>query len=91
MDQINKQWESDPNNVKNLYRNSISVNILGMIDDLAGISTEGPNTTKLDAFINTKSGEKNLQFGISKCSSMVIGKPNVNKIKNVVKVEVWKQ
>lgn len=91
MDTIPSQWEDDDTNVKNMYRDEVSVNILGMVDDLIGISNEGIETIKLNAYINSKSAEKNLQFGITKCKKMVIGKKNKSDLISEVKIDQWEQ
>ena len=39
--------------------------------------------------MNVKTAEKNLQFGISKCKSMLIGKNTENVINNQLMVDGW--
>ena len=48
------------------YKGYIPRGVLGMIDDLVGVSESGVNATKLNAFINVKTAEKKLQFESSK-------------------------
>ena len=63
------------------YKNELAVNILGLVDDLIGISETGVKAQIMNAILNIKAAEKGLQFGTSKCKMMVIGK-NKEKVKN---------
>ena len=45
------------------YKGYIPIGVLGMIDDLVGVSESGVNAVKLNASINVKTAEKKLQFG----------------------------
>ena len=45
---------------------------------------------KMNAFMNVKSAEKTLQFGPSKCKSMLIGKDTQNVINGDLEVDNWK-
>ena len=42
------------------YKGYIPIGLLGMIDDLAGVSESGINAIQLNAFVNSKTAEKNL-------------------------------
>ena len=44
------------------YKGIVPVGVLGMIDDLAGVSEGNMKAKELNAFINVKSAEKKLQF-----------------------------
>ena len=48
------------------YKGIVPVGVLGMIDDLAGVSEGSMKAKELNAFINVKSAEKKLQFGANK-------------------------
>ena len=63
------------------YKDRIQVTMLGMVDDIAGISEAGYKAQQLNAIINTKTAEKGLQFGVSKCKTLLIGK----NIENIAK------
>ena len=43
----------------------------------------------LNAFINTKTAEKSLQFGTKKCKSMLVGKDLKNVVNNELLVDSW--
>ena len=69
---------------------------LAMVDDLVCISTCGLNSVKMNAFINSKTNIKKLQFGLSKCHKMHVGPtkaccPDLEldnwKVKNVEDIE----
>ena len=57
------------------YKEEVEVPPLAMVDDLVCISTCGINSVKMNAFINSKSNLKKLQFGLSKCHVMHVGTP----------------
>ena len=67
MDSILREWEEQDDNVKFLYMGKVSVNILGMVDDLSAIARDGIDSIKVNSYINAKTAEKNLQFGFAKC------------------------
>ena len=48
--------------------------MLGLIDNLIGISNAGYQAKLMNIHINTKTAEKRLQFGVSKCKSIIIEK-----------------
>ena len=53
---------------------SIAVNILGLVNDLIGISETGVNAHIMNGILNIKAAEKELHFGTSKCKMMIIWK-----------------
>ena len=57
-----------------MFKDSVPVGPLGMVDDLLTISECGFKTNLVNQFINVKTGTKRLQFGASKCIQMHIGK-----------------
>ena len=63
-------------NKKNLYlyRSNVEIPPLSMVDDLLCISECGNKSIKMNAFINTKTNIKKLQFGESKCFRIHIGR-----------------
>ena len=66
------------------------VTMLGMVDDIVGVSEVGYKAQQLDTIINTKTAEKGLQFGALKCKMMVIGKSSEEIHKNHLEVDKWK-
>ena len=71
MDSIPQEWEKDDQNTKFKYRNEVSVNFVGMIDDLTGISYEGADSIKMNAYVNVRTAEKNLQYNVTKSKKLV--------------------
>ena len=59
------------------YKGYVPVGILGMVDDVAGVSECGKNAKQLNAFINIKTAEKRLQFGADKCHTLTIANKNL--------------
>ena len=55
------------------YMKKLPVGILGLVDDLIGVTEVGYQAQIMNSFINIKTAEKGLQFGIKKCKTMLIG------------------
>ena len=65
-----------------------------MVDDIVGVSEAGIKAQKMNSFINLKTAEKSLKFGVEKCKSMVIESntevENDNKFSNnKLSVDRW--
>ena len=58
---------------KELPMNSVKIPPLGMVDDIAAVSMCGSESVEMNAFFNTKTNLKKLQFGVSKCKKMHVG------------------
>ena len=56
------------------YKGYIPVPVLGMIDDIIGVTLAGNNAAQMNSYINVKTADKYLQFGQDKCKAMVVGK-----------------
>ena len=56
------------------YKEELPVSILGLVDDIIGVSEAGFKAQVMNTILNTKSAEKGLQFGTAKCKMMIIGK-----------------
>ena len=50
-----------------MYKDSVPVGLLGMVDDLVGISEAGYKAQELNAYVNVKTADKKLQFAPDKC------------------------
>ena len=72
-----------------LYKKTLPVGFLGLVDDIIGVSEAGVKAQMLNAFINTKTAEKSLQFGTKKCKSMLVGKDIKNVVNNELLVDSW--
>jgi hypothetical protein len=71
------------------YKDKLPVGFLGLVDDIVGITEAGFKAQQLNAFINLKTAEKTLQFGVSKCKSMLICKDGVSDVNNDLFVDNW--
>ena len=93
MDSIAAEWLRTGNDAIYKYK-GVDVGSLGMIDDTVTITNTGPHTTQVNAFVNVKSAEKGLMFGLKKCvilhvsskglrtlSNLIVGKRNMLKTK----------
>ena len=56
------------------YMDILPISMLGLVDDLVGVTEAGYKAQQMNTFINVKTAEKSLQFGASKCKSLLIGK-----------------
>ena len=63
-----------------IYKKSMQISMLGLVDDLIGITEVGFRAQQLNAILNVKSAEKGLQFGITKCKTMLVGLMQENYI-----------
>ena len=72
-----------------MYKNIVPVGPLGMVDDLLGISEAGHKAKELNTYINLKTADKKLQFGLDKCKVMLVGKKIENFQKNKLFVDCW--
>ena len=71
------------------YKNKLSIGMLGLVDDIIGVTEAGFKAQMLNAFLNVKTAEKNLQFGIKKCKSMLVGKNTKNVLNSSLCVDKW--
>ena len=72
-----------------IYRNKIPIVPLTMCDDLLVISECGYQTDLVTAYINSQARFNYLQFGLSKCSKMHIGKTKPNFKCTPVLLDNW--
>ena len=73
-----------------MYQDKLPVSLLGLVDDMIGVTEAGFKAQQLNAVLNVKTAEKQLQFGVKKCKSMLIGKNKENAIYNPLTVDKWK-
>ena len=74
-----------------LYKGKLSVSLLGLVDDMIGISEAGYKSHQLNAIMNVRTAEKRLQFGVTKCKSMLVGKNQEQVINNALVVDGWEE
>ena len=72
------------------YQDELPVSLLGLVDDMIGVTQAGYKAQQLNAVLNVKTAEKRLQFGVTKCKSMLVGKSTENVIYNHLTVDSWK-
>ena len=71
------------------YKESLSVSLLALVDDVIGITEAGYKAAQMNEIINLKTAEKCLQFGIKKCKSMFIGKVREDFLDSEIVVDKW--
>ena len=64
-----KRVLEDEQNFVYKYLDKVSVPLLGMVDDLIGVAEAGYKT---NTFINIKTADKDIKFGIDKCKVMIV-------------------
>ena len=73
------------------YKGEVSIPLLGQVDDLLGVSEVGFKAEQLNGFVNVKTADKELQFGIDKCNYMIVSKAKTNSfLKPALFVDSWK-
>jgi hypothetical protein len=71
------------------YKGYVPVGVLGMIDDLAGVSESGVKAVQLNSFLNVKTAEKCLQFGIDKCKTLNISHKSAKSVASELYIDHW--
>ena len=71
------------------YKGYIPIGLLGTIDDLAGVSESGIKVIQLNAFVNTKTAEKKLQFGPEKCHTLSVAHKSVKSVETELYIDTW--
>ena len=72
-----------------MYQEELPISLLGLVDDLLGVTEAGHQAQQMNVFLNLKTAEKCLQFGSSKCKTMLIGKNTDNIINTKLYVDKW--
>ena len=72
------------------YKSKLPITMLGLVDDVVGVSEAGYKAQQLNVILNVKTSEKGLQYGIGKCKSMIIGNQD-NCIDSDLLVDSWEQ
>ena len=72
-----------------MYMDSLPISMLGLVDDLVGVTEAGYQAQQMNTFMNIKTAEKSLQFGPTKCKWMVIGKDKKNVLTSDLVVDSW--
>ena len=88
IDQFGKQCLEDQEHIY-MYREAIPIAPLTMCDDLLTISECGYQTDLAVSYINSQAQYHYLQFGISKCKKMHVGKTKENYKCTPVFLDNW--
>ena len=72
------------------YKDEVPVPILTMVDDALAITECGYEATMMNAYLNTKTNIKKLQYGVKKCYKMHVGKKWNPDICPDLHVDGWK-
>ena len=91
VDSFGKQLLEEDTEFIYKYKGYIPIGVLGMIDDLVGVSESGVKTAQLNAYINVKTAEKKPQFRPNKCHTMTIAHKSVTSVKSDLFIDVWSE
>ena len=72
-----------------MYQDKLPFSLLGLVDDMIGVTEAGYKAHQMNALLNVKTAEKRLQFGVSKCKTMLVSKNTENVINNPLTVDKW--
>ena len=71
------------------YKDRLPVGFLGLVDDIVGITEVGYKAHQLNSMIYLKTAEKTLQFGVTKCKSMLMSKQCESALFSDLTVDSW--
>ena len=90
MEDVSKFWEDTAGQDIYLYKEEVPLGILGLVDDLIGLTSGAASTNHMNAVMNVKAAEKGLQYGVKKCATMQINsKKEKNNPELEFKVDNW--
>ena len=72
-----------------MYKDTLPITMLAMVDDMIGVTKVGYKAQMLNSAINITSAEKRLQFGETKCKSMLVGTNTKNREYSNLSVDKW--
>ena len=72
------------------YKDILPVSMLGLVDDIIGITAADYKAHQLNTILKVKTAEKRLQFGVSKCKTMLVSKNTKTELNNgTLTVDNW--
>ena len=90
VDSFGKEMLEEESSFIYKYLGVVPVPILGMVDDIIGVAEAGYKTEQLNAFINVKTADKDLQFGTNKCKAMIVSKRKPYRYEApALTVDIW--
>ena len=87
VDSIGKELENS--GLGYMYKDTLPISLLGLVDDIVGVTETGYKAQQMNVIINVRTAEKCLQFGVTKCKKMIIGKTSHEAINNDLYVDKW--
>ena len=70
VDSIGKEVEESGYGYK--YKDVLTIGMLGLVDDIIGVTNAGYQAQQMNAVLNIKTAEKRLQFGPTKCPCFLV-------------------
>ena len=74
VDAFGKEMLEDQPSFMYRFLGEVAIPLLGQVDDLIGVAEAGYKSDQVNAFVNAKTADKDLQFGHKKCKTMLISK-----------------
>ena len=91
VDSFGKQMIEEEPSFMFMFKDVVPIPLLGQVDDLIGVAEAGVKTHQLNAFVNVKTANKDLQFGEDKCKYMIVSKKKPESFLHPnIKVDQWK-
>ena len=72
------------------YKDEVPIPLLTMVDDALAVTECGNKAIMMNAFLNTKTNIKKLQYGVNKCYKMHVGKTCIDEICPDLYVDGWR-
>ena len=73
VDKIGKECLTEDKHLY-LYKNLVKIPVLSMVDDIMAVSECGFKSCMMNSYLNTKTNMKKLQYGVTKCFKMHVGR-----------------
>ena len=91
VDSFGKQMIEEEPSFMFMFKEVVPIPLLGQVDDLIGVAEAGVKTHQLNAFVNVKSANKDLQFGVDKCKYRIVCKKKPESFLHPnIEVDQWK-
>ena len=90
VDSFGKEMLAEEPSFMYKFMGEVPIPILGQVDDIIGVAEAGFKSNQLNAYINVKTSDKELQFGPSKCKTMIVSKVKPEQFqKPEMEVDSW--
>ena len=89
MADLAEEWDSMEEEALFQYKEEVPIGVLGMVDDNIGVAEVGHKTVLLNAYLNAKTSEVGLQYGVDKCKIMTVKHKDAINLDDEAMIEEW--